>query len=241
MTFLLTLEANLGAGPIRTLSREVTKQVTVIALDPTSLAVAREMVQSSTLVTNHSSPLVPTSKAARVAAAVADVVVTAKVSIVVVESVVVVVSGKVVTSAGWWWGSTEMVTRHGWAVEPRCVPAVPRHMSKHATVVAASCSSSSVPCHPDRRAICLNMSHSSARVALLRVSGTGHWAEVRLVAGLLAVVAQSLRFCAHTCVVAHIATLEAALPWIRHDNPSCSLIQLIQVNQIKKGTHKKQR
>lgn len=102
MTLLLTLETNLSAGPIRTLPREVTKQVTVIALDPTGLAVAREMVQSSTLVANHSASLVSTRKAARVAATVASVAVTAKVSVVVVEGVVVVVPGKVVASAGWW-------------------------------------------------------------------------------------------------------------------------------------------
>lgn len=221
MTFLLTLETNLSTGPIRTLSREVTKQVTVIALDPTGLAVTREMIQSSTLVANHPSSLVPTRKAARVTAAVDRVVVTAKVSVViVVEGVVIVVSDKVVTSARWWWRATEMVTRHGWTVESRCAPTVPRHMSKHATVVTASCSASSVPRHPDRRAIRLNMSNSSARVALLRISGTGHGAEVRLMASLLAVVTQPLGFRAHTCVVAHIATLEAALPWIRHDDPS---------------------
>lgn len=44
---------------------------------------------------------------------------------------------------------------------------------------------------------------SSARVALLRISGTGHGAEVRLMASLLAVVAQPLGFRTHTCVVAH--------------------------------------
>lgn len=197
MTFLLTLEADLSPGSIRTLSAEMPKQIAVIALDPTGLAVAREMVQSSTLVANNPAALVRSSTTSTTAISASTV--TGKVTAVVVAVVVViatestavvnvVVAAVVVAEssipeivASGTRRSAELVTRWG-SIEARWVPAVACHMSKHAAVVAASSSSSGVPRHPDRRAIRLNMSNSAAGVALLGIGGTGHGAQVRLVA-----------------------------------------------------------
>jgi hypothetical protein len=140
MTFLLTLVTDLRTGSIRALPGEMSKQVTVIALDPTGLAVAREVVQSSTLVADHPAALVSYRTACESSSVVSKVTVAAAVTVASVDVVdvgvgvevvvaVVVIADKVVASTGGRGRPTKVVTGHGGSIEPRCVPAMPRHMS----------------------------------------------------------------------------------------------------------------
>jgi len=98
-------------------------------------------------------------------------------------------------------GRSTSSTAHSW------VGAVARQVARQTAAVAASAGASTA--QAEGGAVSLNVSKTLAVVALLSLGGAGMGASVGLVAGLLAVVAKSLRRGAHLGIVSNVSALEA--------------------------------
>lgn len=198
---LLRNLANTGSVLLRAVTRDVSSLTALI----TSLAssVERTAVRSSAI------PRDVTELAAGIALHGLSLAITSK----VVGTTTLVASSRARTTSETTTAVTtgEATTTHGSTTAHSRTNRVGAGASKVtglATVVAAAASASAA--QAEGRAVSLDVTKTLAVVALLGLGGSGKRASVGLVAGLLAVVAETLSRRADLSVMANIATLVAS-------------------------------
>jgi hypothetical protein len=198
---LLRNLANTGSVLLRAVTRDVSSLTALVASLASS--VERTAVRSSAV------PRDVTELAAGIALHGLSLAITSK----VVGTTTLVASGRARTTSETTTAvaTGEATTTHGSTTAHSRTNRVGAGASKVtglATVVAAAAGASAT--QAEGRAVSLDVTKTLAVVALLGLSGSGKRASVGLVAGLLAVVAETLSRRADLSVVANIATLVAS-------------------------------